>query len=86
MFCYIGLALLADLGAMRLSQLLTAWHPLIKAWVVYSTLVAALLFELRAAPLPFVRGAVFPDAVTLRLKQTPMGEGIVELPSLPGAS
>jgi len=38
-----------------------------------------LLVELNAAPLRIMRGEPFPDAVTLRLKQTPMRGGIVEL-------
>lgn len=83
MLCYVGLALLAGLGAARLAQLVACRRPAIKPWAVYSVIVAALLFELHAAPLAFVRGAVYPDAVTLRLKQTPMRGGLVELPSLP---
>jgi hypothetical protein len=38
------------------------------------------LFELHAAPLAFVRGKVYPDEISLRLKQTPMRGGLVELP------
>jgi hypothetical protein len=83
MICYVGLALLAALGAQRLAQLATRWRPLIKPRLVYALLVGALLFELHAAPLVFVRGAVFPDAVTLRLKELQMRGGVVELPSLP---
>jgi hypothetical protein len=83
MIAYVGLALLAGLGAMQLAQLIARRLPAIKPWVVYALIVGALLFELHAAPLPFLRGAVFPDAVTLRLKTTPMRGGVVELPSLP---
>ncbi len=83
MLCYVGLALLAGLGAAQLAQLVAGWRSAIKPWVTYSVIVGALLFELHALPLPFVRGAVFPDAVTLRLKATPMRGGVVELPSLP---
>jgi hypothetical protein len=43
--------------------------------------VAALLFELHAAPLGFMRGAVYPDELTLRLKETPMRGGLVEFPT-----
>jgi hypothetical protein len=83
MICYVGLALLASLGAVRLAQLVASRRPTIKPWATYSVIVAALLFELHAAPLPFIRGAVFPDAITLRLKKTSMRGGVVELPSLP---
>ncbi|HYX41734.1 MAG TPA: hypothetical protein VE821_08555, partial [Pyrinomonadaceae bacterium] len=83
MTAYVGLALLAGLGAARLTQLGARWRPEIKPAAVYAVIVCALLFELHAAPLAFIRGAVFPDAVTLKLKQTPMRGGVVELPSLP---
>lgn len=83
MICYVGLALLAGIGAAKLAQLVASWWSAIKPWATYSVIVGALLFELHAAPLPFVRGAVFPDEVTLRLKATPMRGGVVELPSLP---
>ncbi|HWS54401.1 MAG TPA: hypothetical protein VN228_09755, partial [Pyrinomonadaceae bacterium] len=52
----------------------------------FALVCAALLAELRAFPLRFVRGEVEPDAVTLRLKQTPMRGGLVELPSEAGAA
>ncbi len=83
MICYLGLALLAGLGAGRLAHLVASWRPAIKPWATYLLITAALLFELHASPLPFVRGAVFPDAVTLQLKKTSMRGGVVELPSLP---
>jgi hypothetical protein len=80
---YVGLAVLSGLGAARLAQHVGRWRPAIKPWVVYSIVAGILLFELHAAPLQFVRGAVFADAVTLRLKSTPMRGGVVDLPSLP---
>ncbi len=83
MICFVGLALLAGLGAEQLAQRTVRWRPALKPWVVYAVIACALLFELHAAPLPFVRGAVFPDAVTLRLRATPMRGGVVELPSAP---
>jgi hypothetical protein len=83
MICYVGLAVLATLGAGQLAQLVANRRPAIKPWATYSVIVAALLFELHAAPMPFIRGAVFPDAVTLQLKKTSMRGGVVELPSLP---
>jgi hypothetical protein len=44
-------------------------------------LIALLLFEQRAAPLPLVGGDADPDAVTLRLRATAMRGGVVELPA-----
>jgi len=41
-----------------------------------------LMFELRAAPLHIEKGEVEPSALALRLKNTPMKGGIVELPSV----
>ncbi len=82
MLCYVGLALLAGLGATRLAQLCARWRPALKPWATYAVIGGALLFELHAAPLAFVRGAAFPDALTLRLKATPMRGGVVELPAV----
>ncbi|PYS91958.1 MAG: hypothetical protein DMF64_10385 [Acidobacteria bacterium] len=83
MTAYVGLAVLAGLGANKLAQLGARWRPFVKPATVYALLACALLFELHAAPLPLVHGAVLPDAVTLRLKETPMRGGVVDLPSLP---
>jgi hypothetical protein len=80
MVAYLGLALLAGLGVKHLSEALRLRFPRLRAGVVPSLACALLLFEFNAAPLDIVRGAPFPDAVTLRLKQTPMRGGIVELP------
>ena len=41
----------------------------------------ALLFEMRVAPMRIYRGAGHPDEITLRLKQTPMNGGLLELPT-----
>lgn len=81
MFAYLGLALLAGLGARRLAQLVNERRPRIGVAAVYVVACALLLFELNAAPLGFMRGAVFPDAVTLRLKETEMRGGVVILPT-----
>jgi hypothetical protein len=43
-------------------------------------LAAALVAELWAAPLAVVRGYARPDALTLKLKETPMRGGLVHLP------
>jgi hypothetical protein len=84
MIAYVGLAVLAGLGARRLAGAIPRRLPRLRPAAVYAALAVLLLFELRAAPLRFVRGAVFPDGVTLRLKSTPMRGGIVELPSAEG--
>ncbi|HEX8162696.1 MAG TPA: hypothetical protein VF538_12565 [Pyrinomonadaceae bacterium] len=80
---YVGLALLAAVGARRLAALLSrrAARARRREALVYAVLVAALLVELRAAPLALYRGAAEPDAVTLRLKETPMRGGVVALPA-----
>ena len=79
MICYVGLALLAGLGAFRLSERIgrgrTRWKT-----AVYGLIVLALLVELHAAPLEMVRGAVDPDAISLDLKNRTMSGGILELP------
>ncbi|HYN85286.1 MAG TPA: hypothetical protein VER32_08540, partial [Pyrinomonadaceae bacterium] len=87
MVAYVGLALLAGLGAQRLAERAAAagWRanflsPRARAATVFACLAAVLLFELRAAPLEFARGAVDPDEVTLRIRETPMRGGLLELP------
>ncbi|MCM3871052.1 MAG: hypothetical protein ND895_10210 [Pyrinomonadaceae bacterium] len=79
MVAYLGLALLAGLGAQRLAGLVGERQLRIGA--VYVGICALLLVEFNAAPLKFIRGDVFPDAVTLRLKETPMRGGLVVLPA-----
>jgi hypothetical protein len=81
MLAYLGLALLSGLGVKILMESLRSRFPQLPASVIYSVACALLLFELNAAPLQFVRGEVYPDAVTLRLKQTPMRGGLVVLPA-----
>jgi hypothetical protein len=82
MTCYVGLAILAGIGASRMT-VFGARLRMGKPWVIYAVVVIAVLFELHAAPLPFIRGAVFADAVSLKLKHTPMRGCVVDLPSLP---
>ena len=80
MVCYVGLAVLAGVGAARLAQAASRS----RRWVYASLLLVVLVgltFDLRAFPLHFEKGAVDPDAITLRLKKTPMKGGLVELPS-----
>ncbi|HEX5708578.1 MAG TPA: hypothetical protein VFX96_14840, partial [Pyrinomonadaceae bacterium] len=87
MVAYVGLALLAGVGALRLAERAARlkWRarwpsPRARASAVYVCLCVLLLFELRASPLEFARGAVDPDEVTLRIKETPMRGGLLELP------
>ena len=83
MFAYLGLALLAGLGVRRLAGVLGARRPRLKTRAVYAAACALLLLELNAAPLTFMRGEVYPDAVTLRVKGTEMRGGVVVLPAGP---
>ncbi|HJR09130.1 MAG TPA: hypothetical protein VJ842_17860 [Pyrinomonadaceae bacterium] len=85
MICYVGLALLAALGARRLAELFagrarTSPGALARRTAVFCLIVLALLFELRVAPLTVTRGEAYPDELTLRLRATPMRGGLVELP------
>jgi hypothetical protein len=80
MICYVGLALLAGLGAYRFAAAAGArWFRFGKP-VAYAVVVLAILFELHAAPLKMIRGEINPDALTLDLKSRKMSGGIVELP------
>ena len=81
MIAYLGIALLAGLGVKHLAQILPARFLWLRPGIVSSLACLLLLAELNAAPLRIVRGESFPDAVTLRLKKTPMRGGIVELPA-----
>ncbi len=80
MFAYLGLAILSGLGAKRLAGLIGERNPRVRP-AVFVTIAVLLLFEFNAAPLQFIRGDVDPDAVTQRLKETPMRGGIVVLPA-----
>ena len=81
MFAYLGVAILAGLGAKRLTEIIRERNPRLKPAVVFAAIAALLLLEFNAAPLKFMRGDVYPDGVTLRLKETPMRGGIVVLPA-----
>jgi hypothetical protein len=83
MFAYLGLALLAGLGVRRLAEVVAARRPRVGARAVYVVACVLLLAELNGAPLTFMRGEVYPDAVTLRLKETEMRGGVVILPAGP---
>ncbi len=80
MICYVGLGLLAGLGAERFAVAVGKhWSRSGKA-VAYSLIIIAVLFELHAAPLKMIRGEVDPDALTMDLKYRQMAGGILELP------
>ena len=81
MLAYLGLALLSGLGVKSLTESLRTRFPRLRAGGIFAVACALLLIEFNAAPLRTVRGEPFADAVTLRLKQTPMRGGIVELPA-----
>ncbi|HEV7903709.1 MAG TPA: hypothetical protein VGO96_07710 [Pyrinomonadaceae bacterium] len=86
MIAYVGLALLAGLGARAVAQVVARGRGRrARRACVYVVLVLALLFELRVAPLTVTRGEAHPDELTLRLKETPMRGGLVELPALGAA-
>jgi hypothetical protein len=80
MVAYLGLAVVSGLGTQKVAERLARWRKQVRPAMVFALIGAALLIDLRAAPLAFVRGKVFPDQITLRLKKTPMRGGIVELP------
>jgi hypothetical protein len=80
MICYVGLALLAALGARRLAQIFAGRAGARRA-VVYALIILALLCELRVAPLEVTRGEAYADELSLRLRETQMRGGLVELPA-----
>jgi hypothetical protein len=84
MICYLGLALLAGLGARQFQELVSRHWPRIRPALVYVVLALAVLVEQRSAPLSLIHGAVDADALTVWFKHTPMAGGIVELPSTTG--
>lgn len=81
MMCYVGLSILAGLGATQFVESLARGRPRVPRTAIYVVLAVFILFEQRVAPIQFVRGEADPDAITLRLKETPMAGGIVELPA-----
>jgi len=83
MFAYLGLAILAGIGVQQLALRLATRWPRFRPGIVFAVACALLLVELNGAPLSMKRGDVFPDAVSLRLKETPMRGGLVVLPAGP---
>ncbi len=84
MFAYLGLALLAGLGAKRFFDALSLRAPRFPPTLGFSAIALLLLFELNATPLQIVRGEIDPDALTSRLKEITMRGGIVFLPPSDG--
>jgi hypothetical protein len=82
MFAYLGLALLSGIGIKRLAEAVGKHRPQLMNMVVLIACVL-LLIELNNAPMYFMHGDVYPDEVTLRLKQTPMHGGIMYFPAGP---
>ncbi len=82
MLAYLGLAILAGVGAKALAD---AWQrrrgTTRLAALVFVLSGLGLLFEDRAAPLELVRGEADPDEATLFLAKTEMKGGLVELPA-----
>ena len=82
MIAFLGLTLLAGLGAERLAAACARWQPRLQPGFVALVLCALMLFEMRAAPLDMERGQADPDEVTLFLKETPMNGGVAHLPAM----
>lgn len=86
MICFVGLALLAGAGAAQLVTRLAGRRPRairISIWVI---VIIVMMCEQRSAPLKLIHGAVDPDPATLRLRDTPMRGGVIELPAGTGQS
>ncbi|HEY9282463.1 MAG TPA: DUF4214 domain-containing protein [Pyrinomonadaceae bacterium] len=83
MIAYVGMAVLAGVGARQFAELVErrgGGYRRFQRTAVVSALAALLLAELWAAPLAVVRGQARPDALTIRLRETPMRGGLVYLP------
>lgn len=82
MVAYLGLSLLAGVGAWALAE---AWIRRRKrareGTLIFVLLAVALLAEDRAAPLDLLRGEADPDEATRFFAETPMAGGLVELPA-----
>jgi hypothetical protein len=83
MMAYLGLALLSGLGAQSLAGLVLRHWSNLRTCVTYALIIILLLCEQRVAPLRLMRGEADPDQLTLRLKETSMKGGLVELPAGP---
>jgi len=81
MICYVGLALLAGWGTLQLTKWVGRRFPRVPQRLVYLAIAMLMLFEQRVAPIYFVKGDYTPSALTVRLRQTEMRAGLVELPA-----
>jgi hypothetical protein len=86
MICVLGLSLLTGIGVVKFAKAVSAGFSPWTLKIVILILCGTILFEQRVAPLDLYRGEADPDELTLRLKQTPMAAGIVELPFDQGLS
>lgn len=80
-FAYLGLAILAGIGVQQITSRIVERWPRLRPAAVFAIACALSLVELNGAPLKMTRGDVFPDAVSVRLKSTPMRGGLVVLPA-----
>ncbi|HEV7858810.1 MAG TPA: DUF4214 domain-containing protein [Pyrinomonadaceae bacterium] len=83
MIAYLGLALLSGLGAQSCAGLVRRHWSNLQMWATYALIIILILFEQRVAPLHLMRGEADPDQLTLRLRETHMNGGLVELPAGP---
>jgi hypothetical protein len=83
MICYVGLAVLGGIGGAHIASRLQHRFRFKQLQALTLIVIAGMImFELRAAPLHIEKGEVEPSALALRLKNTPMKGGFVELPSV----
>lgn len=82
MFAYLGLAVLSGIGIKRIAGFIGQKRSKLP-FVIYGVASVLLLIEMNNTPMYFIRGDVFPDEVTLRLKETPMRGGITYFPAGP---
>jgi hypothetical protein len=80
MIAYLGMAVLAGIGARQFAKFLERRFTGFNRSAVVIVLAAVLVAELWSAPLNVVRGHALPDALTVRLRETPMRGGLVQLP------
>ncbi len=81
MLAYLGLALLASIGVKRLAEIADERKFRLRPNRVFAAAALLLVVELNAAPLQIMRGDVYPDGVTRRLRDTNMRGGVVVLPA-----
>lgn len=80
MIAFVGLSVLAGLGARELAEFIARRARLLSRSTVVAVISVAVIADLWVAPLALVRGQAHPDALTLHLRETPMRGGLVYLP------